>query len=235
MRKEVLKTTDISKRIRAYIEEEVKTLTTPERRASADFEPMVRELLPFDESALDRVFASEPTTVAKTLKTEALELYKGREAAFSTDVMRKVERDIYLQILDNLWMQHLENMDHLREGIHWMSVGQRDPLVEYRRRGQLIFEQMQHDLRHEVVRALFHAEPVDESQLNAPIETALTMAARNSISNASAITAEGQDFHEDDFAGTAAKAKTKPVATSKKRAKANKAERQRKAKARKRK
>jgi preprotein translocase subunit SecA len=235
MRKEVLKTTDISKRIRAYIEEEVKVLTAPERRASENFEPMVRELLPLDESALDRVFASEPTAVAKTLKTEALELYKGREAAFTTDVMRKVERDIYLQILDNLWMQHLENMDHLREGIHWMSVGQRDPLVEYRRRGQLIFEQMQHDLRHEVVRALFHAEPVDESQLDAPIETALTMAARNSISNASSITAEGQDFHENDFAGNAGKTKTKPVATSKKRAKANKAERQRKAKARKRK
>ena len=46
--------------------------------------------------------------------------------------MRKVERDVYLQILDNLWMQHLENMHHLREGITWMSVGQRDPLVEYR-------------------------------------------------------------------------------------------------------
>ena len=59
--------------------------------------------------------------------------------------MRKVERDIYLQILDNLWMQHLENMDHLREGIHWMSVGQQDPLVEYRRRGQLLFEDMQTD------------------------------------------------------------------------------------------
>lgn len=235
MRKEVLRTDDISKRVRAYIEEEVKALATPERRVSEDFEPMVRELLPLDESALDRVFASEPTAVANVLKTEALELYKGREAAFATEIMRKVERDIYLQILDNLWMQHLENMDHLREGIHWMSVGQRDPLVEYRRRGQLIFEQMQNDLRHEVVRALFHAEPVDESQLNAPIETELTRAARNSISNASSIAAEGQEFHENDFANDAAKGKTKPVATSKKRAKANKAERQRKAKARKRK
>ena len=41
--------------------------------------------------------------------------------------MRGLERDVYLQVLDVLWMQHLENMQHLREGIHWRSVGQRDP------------------------------------------------------------------------------------------------------------
>lgn len=235
MRKEVLRTTDISKRIRAYVEEEMKALSVLPQRNSEEFEPLVRELLPLDEAALDRIFASDSASVAKVLKTEALELYKGREAAFTTDVMRKVERDIYLQILDNLWMQHLENMDHLREGIHWMSVGQRDPLVEYRRRGQLIFEQMQHDLRHEVVRALFHAEPVDESQLDRPIETELTKAARNSISNANAITAEGQEFHDNDFTSADTKKAAKVTATAKKRAKANKAERQRKAKARRRK
>ena len=95
-------------------------------------------------------------------KTEAKELYAAREQAFTPEIMRKVEREVYLQVLDNLWMQHLENMDHLREGIHWMSVGQQDPLVEYRRRGQLLFEAMQNSLRHEVLRALFHAEPMTQ-------------------------------------------------------------------------
>ena len=93
-----------------------------------------------------------------------MELYEGRESAFTPEIMRKVERDIYLQVLDNLWMQHLENMDHLREGIHWMSVGQRDPLVEYRRQGQLMFEDMQAALRQEIVRAIAHAQPVDASK-----------------------------------------------------------------------
>ncbi|MGB4966723.1 MAG: preprotein translocase subunit SecA, partial [Candidatus Saccharimonadales bacterium] len=209
---------------------------SPERTGD-EYEAMVTGLLPLDEPALDRVFASSPDTVGSTLAQEAKELYKGREAAFTPEVMRKVERDAYLQILDNLWMQHLENMDHLREGIHWMSVGQRDPLVEYRRRGQLIFEQMQHDLRHDVVRALFHAEPIDADELDEPIETELTRAARNSISNADAIMAEGAEFAEGDFVSgeTGKKAPTKVASTSKKRAKANKAERQRKAKARKRK
>jgi len=238
MRKEILRANDISKRIKVYIDEEIKLLAQAPERTGDEYEAIVTELLPLDEPALDRVFASSPDTVGNTLSKEAKELYKGREAAFSTEIMRKVERDAYLQILDNLWMQHLENMDHLREGIHWMSVGQRDPLVEYRRRGQLIFEQMQNDLRHDVVRALFHAEPVDMSELDEPPETELTRAARNSISNAGEIMSEGGEFDEADFsvgADSAKKAATKATSTSKKRAKANKAERQRKAKARKRK
>jgi preprotein translocase subunit SecA len=234
MRKEVLRAEDISKRIKAYIDEEIAALADSPLKTTDEFETIVRELIPFDDAAMDRIFASSVDKVKKVLQTEAKELYKGREAAFTTEIMRKIERDVYLQILDNLWMQHLENMDHLREGIHWMSVGQRDPLVEYRRRGQLIFEQMQHDLRHEVVRAMFHAEPVDVENLEQPVETELTRAARQSISNASSIMAEGSNFDEHDFTAEAKKA-AKAASSAKSRAKANKAERQRKAKARKRK
>ncbi len=232
MRHEILRSDDISKRIRAYIEEEIALLANSPLRASDQFEDAVRELLPFDETALDRIFAATQDKVQPVLLAEAKELYKGREVAFGSEVMRKIERDIYLQILDNLWMQHLENMDHLREGIGWMSVGQRDPLVEYRRRGQVIFEDMQHALRHEVVRAMFHAEPVDMSQLEQPIETDLTLAARGSIDNAGTILEGDAEFEAADFEQKKA---GKAASTAKKRAKLNKAERQRKAKARKRK
>jgi preprotein translocase subunit SecA len=147
--------------------------------------------------------------------------------------MRKVERDVYLQILDDLWMQHLENMDHLREGIHWMSVGQRDPLVEYRRQAQRIFEEMQDTLRHAVLRALFHAQPVDMDDLERPTETELTRAARNSISNADQIIEGEAEFREKDFTPRKAVRETKASGVDRK--KVHKAERQRKAKARKRK
>jgi preprotein translocase subunit SecA len=232
MRKEILKADDISKRIRVYIEDEVKLLADSPLRLTEEFEPAIRELLPLDEAALDRVFATTSDKVGSVLLEEAKQLYAGRESAFGAEILRKVERDVYLQILDNLWMQHLENMDHLREGIHWMSVGQRDPLVEYRRRGQMIFEEMQSALRHEVVRALFHAEPVAAEDLERPIETELTRAARNSISNAGDILEADTEFGETDFADKKA---TKPKSTSIKRKQANKAERQRKTKARKRK
>ncbi|HET8670662.1 MAG TPA: preprotein translocase subunit SecA, partial [Candidatus Saccharimonadales bacterium] len=131
----------------------------------------------------------------------------------------------------NLWMQHLENMDHLREGVHWMSVGQRDPLVEYRRQGQRLFEEMQVTLRHDVVRALFHAQPVDPEDLEEPIETELTRAARRSTSNIDAIQEGDAEFREADFKGkkeSPAKKKLPKI-----RKKAHKAERQRKAKGRK--
>ncbi len=232
MRKEILKAENISKRIKVYVEDEVKLLADSPLRLTEEFEPAVRELLPLDEPALDRIFDTSVDKVKAVLLEEAKQLYNGREEAFGRDILRKVERDIYLQILDNLWMQHLENMDHLREGIHWMSVGQRDPLVEYRRRGQIIFEEMQSTLRHEIVRALFHAEPIAQEDLDRPIETELTRAARNSISNAGEIVDGEVEFHEEDFGEKkAAKAKTTTVL----RKKANKAERKRKSQARKRK
>ncbi len=233
MRKEILRADDISKRVKAYIEEEITLLADSPLRASEEFEPAVQELLPLDEAALDRVFSKTQDTVKPVLVEEAKELYKGRETAFTPEIMRRVERDIYLQILDNLWMQHLENMDHLREGIGWMSVGQRDPLVEYRRRGQMIFEQMQYALRHDVVRAIFHAEPIEMDELDRPVETELTRAARGSISNAGQILDDEKQFDEGDF--TAEKKPSQVKSTAKERAKANKRERQRKAKARKRK
>ncbi len=232
MRKEILRATDISKRIKLYVEEEVRLLAESPVRLTDEFEPAVRELLPLDEPALERVFATPADKVKPVLIEEGKSLYAGRELAFTPAVMRKVEREVYLQILDNLWMQHLENMDHLREGIHWMSVGQRDPLVEYRRRGQLIFEEMQVALRHEVVRALFYAEPISEEQLDQPVETELTRAARQSISNAGDILTGDDEFQAADFAAKKAATAKKTAA---KRQKANKAERQRKAKARKRK
>ncbi len=232
MRREILKADDISKRVKVYVEDEVATLADSPLRLTDDFEPAVRELLPLDEPALDRVFATTADKVKPVLVEEAKELYNGKEKAFGTELMRKMERDIYLQVLDNLWMQHLENMDHLREGIHWMSVGQRDPLVEYRRRGQVIFETMQQTLRHDVVRAIMHAEMVDPAELERPIETELTKAARNSISNAGQINESGAEFDEGDFGD---KKSAKQKSTSQQRKRANKAERQRKSKARKRK
>lgn len=230
MRREILMQADIQKRIKAFIDDEAAALASSALITSDQFESIVTESFPFDDETLDRLFDSDAAQFGKVLKTEAMELYNGREAAFTPEVMRKVERDIYLQVLDNLWMQHLENMDHMREGIHWISVGQRDPLVEYRRQAQRLFEEMQTTLRHEVVRAIFSAEPVN---INEPTETELTKAARKSVDNADKII-EAQEFEETDFipAKTAVAEKQQKKTKIKK---ARKAERQRKTKAKNRK
>lgn len=232
MRREILMQADIKKRITQFIDDEATMLASSPDILSESFEAMVAEVFPFDDSTLDQLFDTDTTKFEKVLKEKAIELYEGREAAFGSEIMRKVERDIYLQILDNLWMQHLENMDHLREGIHWISVGQRDPLVEYRRQSQRMFEEMQVTLRHDVTRALFHAEPVD---VNKPTETELTRAARKSVDNADQIL-EAEEFHETDFVpGKVARAQEKQSHEKVKKARKQERKRRSKAKARKRK
>lgn len=234
MRREILRSENISKRIKILVTDEAHGLATSPLATTDQFEDMIREVFPFDEAVLDRLFDSDATKFEAVLKTEASELYAARETAFTSEIMRKIERDIYLQILDNLWMQHLENMDHLREGIHWMSVGQQDPLVEYRRRGQLLFDDLQNMLRHDVVRALFHAQPISQEELDRATETDLTRAARGSVDNASQITTNETEFHASDFVDkqAAQAAKKKQTVTRKK---ARKTERKRKTAAKRRK
>jgi preprotein translocase subunit SecA len=228
MRREILKSLDISKRIKIFIEETSKTLANSPQAVTEDFEDIIKDIFPFSDAELDRLFDSSAELFEKTLITEALELYKSKEAAFGSDIMRKVEREVYLQILDTLWMQHLENMDHMREGIHWMSVGQQDPLVEYRKRGQILFETMQNELRTDVLRSLYHAEPLSPDEVDRAMDTELTRAARGSIENVQQINSNQKEFKDKDF-------KTKDQVPNKKKPnnikKARKNERKRKSQA----
>ncbi len=202
LRKEVLRQANISGKIKEFLQEQVKLMVTSPDSYSDAFEIQLKEVFNLEDSVLDKLFDMEAEKFDKALEKEVLAKYKQQTNDFTQEVMEKVERDIYLQVMDNLWMQHLENMDHLRQGIHWISVGQRDPLVEYRRQSKVMFEEMQHVLRHDVIRALFHARPVDTDELDNPIETELTRAARGSVDNADRIIETDDSFHEDDFGVT---------------------------------
>jgi len=189
-RRRLLEDSDISGRINDFIVDEAKRLSSLPGQ-DEEYEQMIKEVFPFDEKTLDRLFDANADKFESVLVTEAKELYAAREVVFTPEVMREVERDIYFQVLDNLWMQHLESMDHLREGIHWYGIGQKDPLVEYRKQAQSIYDQMLLTLRFEVVRNVFRAEPVfNESQ--APIETLLTRAAKDAVANADKIIPESK-------------------------------------------
>lgn len=229
MRREVLRAEDISPRIKKLINEEVEWLTNHPESTSELYESILTETFPLDEKTLDKLFDTEADKFQTALEKAAAKQYKEQEEKFTPEVMRKVERDVFLQVLDNLWMQHLENMDHLREGIHWISVGQRDPLVEYRRQGQRIFDEMQAALRHEIVRAIAHAQPIDaEATLTKAVETELTRAARGSVDNASQIQ-KAEQYEENDFTPQRDEL-AKQAHLHNTRKKARKAERQRKKK-----
>ncbi len=233
MRREILHQAEISGRIKEFIKDEVRVMVESPESIQAGFDKLIAQVFPLSEEELDRLFNLEASKFQKALTDAALDLYKDKEVQFGAEAMRKIERDIYLQILDNLWMQHLENMDHLREGIHWISIGQRDPLVEYRRQGQHLFEKMQADLRHETLVALFNAELGSFDDLDEPIETELTIAARGSVDNADKIL-DATEFEEEDFV-TEKSAKSAAAKKHNAKRKTRKAERQRRAKGKKKK
>ena len=230
MRREILRAEDISPRVKKLIADEVEWLTKHPESTSENYETILSETFPFDDQTMDKLFDTAADKFQAELDKSAVALYKDQESRFTAEVMRKVERDVYLQVLDNLWMQHLENMDHLREGIHWISVGQRDPLVEYRRQGQKIFDEFQATLRHDIVRAIMFAQPLSEQEQNRAVETELTLAARGSVDNASQVTT-AEVFEETDFTPEKDEL-AKEAKLHAERKKARKAERQRKKKGR---
>jgi preprotein translocase subunit SecA len=89
---------------------------------------------------------------------DALETYEEKEQELGTELMRDVERYVILQVVDSRWREHLDSMDYLRDGIHLRAMAQKDPLVEYRAEGHLMFESLSKTIREEVVLTLFHAQ-----------------------------------------------------------------------------
>jgi preprotein translocase subunit SecA len=133
-------------------------------------------------------------------KKEVERLYKAKEIELDSDIVRKVEREVYLQVLDTLWMQHLENMQHLREGIHWRSVGQRDPLVEYRSEAANLFDSLQATLREEVIRTVMHVHKNDViAKSSEEYETDLTRLAESAVEKGVNEVTGGQSNRDTDF------------------------------------
>jgi preprotein translocase subunit SecA len=92
------------------------------------------------------------------LQEQALLAYDAKESSMGDQVMRDVERMIILRIIDQKWIDHLHEMDALRDGIGLRAYGQKDPLIEYKREGRGLFEEMMRSIRNEVVMTLFHIQ-----------------------------------------------------------------------------
>ncbi len=89
---------------------------------------------------------------------KAEQSYLKKEKEVGEELLRQVERFIYLQTIDRLWKEHLQAMDHLRDGIHFRGYAQKDPKQEYKREGFTTFIGMMHRLRIEVLEKIFKAE-----------------------------------------------------------------------------
>lgn len=136
-----------------------------------------------------------------------LKLYDAKEDELGATLLGGAEREIYMQVVDVLWMQHLENMQHLREGIHWRSVGQRDPLVEYRVESQKLFDSLQRTLQEEVLTVVFHlekelinADQVEDDRYDSDLTKAAASAVEKGVNEAGLPAADDTD--ESDFRST---------------------------------
>ncbi len=99
------------------------------------------------------------------LRSRVLERYTEREQRFGPEIMRLVERDVLLRVVDTSWKDHLLALDHLKEGIGLRGYGQRDPLQEYKKESFELFQAMKERVEDTVLKTLFRLEPVTEEEL----------------------------------------------------------------------
>ena len=133
--------------------------TDPEQWNQAELDDMIRTVIPFEEpvALTDDEFSKGGIDELKSrLYDEALELYaKKEEEIGDPEQMREIERVILLKSIDRKWTDHIDDMDNLRQGIGLRSLGQRDPVVEYKFAGYDMFNDMTAAIREETVKILF--------------------------------------------------------------------------------
>ena len=228
MRRRILEGANISDEINRLIKEAVADLTAESIRVNRNFIKEFQSVFDLDRDLIIEIgFKRKEEERAKLATLAVKEAYATKELEFGADVMRKIEREVYLKVLDALWMQHLENMQYLREGIHWRSIGQRDPLVEYRTESQKLFEGLQKNLREEVLKILLSITPQEAVATDTidgeEYDTELTKMAESATNRGVNTIEAGEKNLDNEFA----KKPTKSASLGEKR---NKAKKQKKAK-----
>ncbi|MGL5677733.1 MAG: preprotein translocase subunit SecA [Cellulosilyticaceae bacterium] len=146
---------------KAVIEKAVVACTAgveyPEDWELASMMEHLSTIVPFEDVTFTAEEQKDMTVESLTelLYTKADELYAAREAELG-DQLREIERVLLLKVIDQKWMDHLDNMEQMRQGINLQAYGQRDPLVEYRFLSFDVFEEMIENIQQETVKALFH-------------------------------------------------------------------------------
>ncbi len=99
-----------------------------------------------------------PEALAEAVKAQAMDVYRRRESQLTPPVMREVERHVLLRTIDEKWRDHLYEIDHLKEGIGWASVGGKDPLVEYKKEAYELFVSLDQVIRDDAIKLLFRLQ-----------------------------------------------------------------------------
>ncbi len=125
----------------------------------AGFNMSMRSVIPMEPVRPEDVEKMDQKQLKHMLKERAVKLYEQKEAEFpEPEHIREIERVILLKVIDNKWMDHIDDMDQLRQGIGLQAYGQRDPKVEYKMIGYDMFDEMTRAITTDTIRMLYHVK-----------------------------------------------------------------------------
>lgn len=177
----------------------------------------VSNILPHDDTLHGLMETAHPSDLAELLQDDAIKLYDQRESEYGEVGMELLERLTYINVLDRLWIEHLEAMESLRNGIGLRGIGQRDPLVEYKRESFSMFKQFIGFLETEISNSIFKVALTREPMEEMPIETVLTKAAEKASTNSGDSVSTASRAERRGRAGKAGQPKAAKSAKKRKR------------------
>ena len=137
----------------------VQSFTEVEGEVSVNIEALNTEILNefgLDMSEFIKEHKNDPTAITEELIKEAEDKYRDKEEEITSEKMRELERIVMLKVVDEKWMNHIDDMDELKNGIGLRAYGQKDPVVDYREVGTKMFEDMILDIKMDVVKILMN-------------------------------------------------------------------------------
>ena len=118
---------------------------------------MLTSIIPIEPLTTEKIKGKKKDEVKQQLKEEAVKLYEMKEAEFpEAEQLRELERVVLLKSIDSKWMDHIDDMELLRQGIGLVGYGQKDPVVEYKTRAFKMFNDMIGSIQEDTVRMLYH-------------------------------------------------------------------------------
>ncbi len=163
----------VYKMITDIVEESVETVvgevTDADEWNLHELNELLLPTIPLKKINRGRINKLTKNGLKQQLKEEAVKLYEEKEAEFpEPETIREIERVILLKVIDRKWMDHIDDMDQLRQGIGLQAFAQRDPKVEYKLAGFEMFDEMTRNIKEDTVRLLFHVhieEKVEREQV----------------------------------------------------------------------
>jgi len=149
----------ILKMVQDIVDNAVDTVISDDAHANdwdlAELNNVLLPIVPLQPITDARIQTKEKNSLKQQLKEEAVKLYEAKEAEFPEESMREIERIMLLKVIDRKWMDHIDDMDQLRQGAGLASYAQKDPLTEFKMNGYDMFDAMTANIKEDTVRLLY--------------------------------------------------------------------------------